>query len=75
LAVALDSVAGPTVRLLAGFTVNVYARLPLSPAVPLSAAVIVNEDVPLVVGVPLSTPVLVFSENPEGKLPEETVNV
>jgi len=71
LTVALASVAGLTVRLLAGLTVNVYARLPVKPAVLLSLAVIVNEELlPDVLGVPLSPPVLVFSVSHDGRLPE-----
>src|SRR5207302_9965628 len=73
--VALGSVAGLMVRALAGFTVNVYARLPVKPALLLSLAVIVNEELPDVVGVPLSTPVLVFSANHDGRLPEVTAKV
>ena len=73
--VALASVAGLTVRLLAGFTVNVYAWLPVKPVVLLSLAVIVNEELPEVLGVPLSTPVLVFSVNHAGRLPEVTAKV
>src|SRR2546428_4758804 len=75
LTVALGSVAGLMVRLLAGFTVSVYARLPVKPAVLLSLAVIVNEKLPEVVGVPFSTPVLVFNANPDGRLPEGTAKV
>ena len=71
--VAVDSVAGLMVRLVTGFTANVYARLPVSPAVALSVAVIVNEEVPEVLGVPLSTPEL--NVNPDGKLPEVTAKV
>jgi hypothetical protein len=75
LTVALASVAGLTVRLLAGLTVNVYARLPVRPAVVPSLAVIVNEELPDVLGVPLSAPVLVFSVSHDGRLPKVTAKL
>jgi hypothetical protein len=60
---------------LAGFTASVYVWLPVRPEVLLSLAVIVKVEVPETVGVPLSTPVVVFSDNPDGTLPEATANV
>src|SRR5205807_1214891 len=73
--VALGSVAGFRVRLLAGVTVNVYAWLPVRPVVLLSVAVIVNDELPEVLGVPLSTPVLAFTVNHAGRLPAVTAKL
>ena len=67
--------AGLMVRLVTGFTANVYARLPVSPAVALSVAVIVNEEVAEVLGMPLSTPELAFNVSPGGRLPEVTAKL
>src|SRR5437868_2997472 len=61
--------------LVTGLTVSVYARLPVTPAVLLSVAVIVNEELPEVLGVPLSTPVLAFSPSHDGRLPDVTAKV
>jgi hypothetical protein len=75
LAVALGSVDGLTVRLVAWLAVSVYPRLPVRPLMLLSVAVIVNVYVPVVVGVPLSTPVVELRDSHDGRLPEVTANV
>ena len=74
LAVALGSVEGLTVRLLAAFTTSVYIWLPVTPLFLLSVAEMVKVDEPVVVGVPLSTPVVVFSVSQDG-IPEVAANV
>jgi len=66
LAVALGSVPGLTVRLLAAFTTNVYVWLPVTPVFLLSVAEMVKVNEPVVEGVPLSAPVLVFSVSQDG---------
>ena len=71
-AVAFVSVAGLTVKLLAGFTVSVYALLPRRDELLRSVAVIVKLDEPVVVGVPLNTPVFTFSANHDGSTPAVT---
>jgi hypothetical protein len=58
-----------------GFTVRVYAWLPVRPLILPSLAVIVNEEDPAVVGVPLSAPVLAFNVSPDGRAPELTAKV
>src|SRR5207245_8456644 len=61
---------GKVTALLAGLTVSVYAWLADRPAVLLSVAVTVNEEVPELLDVPLRTPVLAFSFSHDGMLPE-----
>jgi hypothetical protein len=74
LAVALGSVEGLTLRPLAAFTISVYVWLPITPAVLLSVAEMVNVAEPVLVGVPLSTPVLVFRTSQDG-IPAVAANV
>ena len=49
--------------------------MPVSAVLLLSVALIVKLDDPVLVGVPLSTPVLAFNANHDGKLPALTVKV
>ena len=75
MAVAFDRFPGLTVKLLAAFTVSVYAWLPVRLVLLLSVALIVKEEEPVVVGVPLRTPVLEFIDSHDGRLPADTAKV